>query len=806
MLGSRRAVMNTRAVARCVRHQHHLRRKVLAGCLAAVLVGVVPTLLAAPAKASKRAAVPGTTAPKHAEELKTITVTATYQKEPLGKLPESVTVFSAASIKALDIRSFNDYASKVPDLSFGYGSGTTGISAARTVAIRGISGQNLFGTAGATGFYLDGTPLPESIDPRIVDVKRIEILKGPQGTLFGQSSLGGTVRIITQKPDLTKNDLGYMTQVGATSGGGSADRDGRFVGNFVVAPNKVAIRTVLYANHDAGYLTRTYPAPDSPAIADPFLDVPRTRVGDQGAQTTYGGSIATLWRPSSAFDATLRFLMQSTHDHGFPATFAPLPAFKPVYQMDRAFNIQPRALDRWYLPSLELRYHGDHYTLVSVTSYFDRHSRDIEDSTYGTQQVMRSVYGVTSLPPQPFLWDQEHRQHQFSQELRLEFTDFHGIKGTLGAFYSRAEVSLGVPPEYAQGLVAATVDNTVVGPWPNDLLWTDYNPGTDENRALFGQVSIPLATRWKAILGARKYWLRQTYDFIGDGFNNFGVTPSNPQASRQSGVDPKIGISYQATPNTMLYASATKGFRAGQAQEFLPFCSLPSLPVNDIVHLKSDTLWSYEAGVKTWLPDSGIFVSADGYYIDWKNLQQQVALPCQAYFSINGGRAHIYGGEIELNGQATEHLHLRAGVGYENSHIGVPGPLAIVGIRPSSPVLGIPTWTATLAGIYTHRVAKGWHGYLEADASYTGSSLALLNGGNGLFATRDSYVLVDFRIGVRHGKSDLSLNVHNAGNAKPNLGDIGYVGYAQFTQDGTIIPQVATLPPRTLLLEYRYNL
>ncbi|TAM99166.1 MAG: TonB-dependent receptor, partial [Rhodanobacteraceae bacterium] len=381
-----------------------------------------------------------------------------------------------------------------------------------------------------------------------------------------------------------------------------------------------------------------------------------------------------------------------------------------------------------------------------------------------------------------------------------------GAKGTLGVFYSRAEVSLGVLPEYAQGLVAATVNNTVVGPWPNDLLWTDYNPGTEESRAIFGQVDIPLAERWTLTLGARKYWLRQTYDFIGNGFNNFGVTPSNPQASHQSGLNPKVGVSYQVTSSTMLYASASKGFRAGQAQEYLPFCSLPSLPVDDIVHLKSDTLWSYEAGVKTWIPDSGMFVSAAAYHIDWKNLQQQVALPCQAYFSINGGRARINGGEIELDGQATEHLQLRAGVGYVSSHIDVPGPLAIVGIRPGSPVLGIPTWTAVLAGIYTHRVVEGWDGYLEADASYTGSSLALLNGGNGLFATRDSYVLVDFRIGVRHGKSDISLNVHNAGNSKPNLGDIGYVGYAQFTQNGTIIPQVATLPPRTVLLEYRYNL
>lgn len=784
-----------RLAAQGSRDPGRYRMKTLVRRLAISLAGVAPAIHAQ-SVASAQAA----------KDLKAVTVTARDQQEPLDKVPESITIFLAPSLNALDIQSFNDYATKTPDLSFGYGSGTTGISAARTIAIRGVSGQSLFGSSGSTGFYLDDTPLPESIDPRIVDMQRIEVLKGPQGTLFGQSSLGGTVRIIAQKPDATRNDVGFMTRAGVTSGGGTIDRGGSVVGNLVLIPDEMAVRAVLFANHDGGYLTRTYPSPDSPAVDDPYISVPRKSVRDQGAQTTYGGSITALWRISPAFDATLRFLMQDTHYNGFPATFAPLPSFKPVYRLDRAYNIQPTALDKWYLPSLELRYHGDHYTLVSVTSYFDRHNRDVEDSTYGTQQVMQGYYGVPSLPPQPFLWDQEHRQNQFSQEVRWEFTDVLGTKGTLGAFYSKVHNTLSVPPEYAQGLVAATVGNTVVGPWPNNLLWTDRNPGMQEEKAIFGEVDVPLSERWTVTLGARQYWLRQAYDFTADGFNNAGVTTSAPQASHQSGVNPRIGIRYQATPDTMFYASASEGFRAGAAQQYLPFCVLPSLPADDIIHLKSDTLWSYEVGARTAIPGSGIFISAAAYHIDWRNIQQQVALPCGAYFSINGGRAHIDGAEVEFNGRAAEHLELRAGVGYERSRIDRPGALANVGITPGSSVLGVPTWTGSLAGIYTHRIVDGWDGYAEADVSYTGNSRTLLNGGNGLFATRDSYVLVDFRVGVRHGASDVSLNVRNAGNAKPNLGDIGYVGYAQYTQDGTIIPQVATLPSRTVLLEYRYNL
>jgi outer membrane receptor protein involved in Fe transport len=737
--------------------------------------------------------------------LRTVIVTAQEQRQPLARVPESITVFSDRTLRALDIRSFGGYATKTPNLSFVYGAGSTGVSNARTVAIRGITGQNLFGTSGATGFYIDNTPLPESIDPRIVDVKRIEVLKGPQGTLFGESSLGGTVRIITQKPNLTRDELGYTSEIGITSGGGSADGGASLIENIVLAPGRLATRIVLFGSHAAGYLTRTYPAPSSPAVSNPFLPAPRTSVADQGARTTYGGSITTRLHLGSALGVRLRVMAQDTHDKGFPATFAPLPAFKPVYTLDRAFNVQPGATDAWVLPSLEIHYRRGKLRIVSATSYFYHHNRDSEDSTYGTQQILQSYYGVTTLPVQPFLWDQENDQNQFTQELRLSFKGFLGVRGTIGAFYARSRSVLSVPPEYARSLVAATVHNTVVGPWPNDLLWTDYNPAMQRDTALFGQIYVPLARRLTLTLGARQYWLHQTSDFTANGFNNFGLTPSDPQSSRQSGINPKAALSYQLTRRAMIYASASEGFRAGAAQTYLPFCALPNLPVNDITHLKSDTLWSYEVGGKTQVPDTGLLLSAAAFHIDWRNLQQQVALPCEAIFDINGRRARINGGEIELDGHLIPSLALRAGVGYEKTDITEPGALAIVGVATGSRVLGTPAWTANLASVYTRPLTTTLDGFVEADASYTGDSRALLNGGNGTFATRSAYVLVNLRLGVRRGSTSVSINVRNATNAKPNLGDIGYIGYAQYSASGTIIPQVATLRPLTVLLQYRHD-
>jgi iron complex outermembrane receptor protein len=136
-----------------------------------------------------------------AESLDSIVVTARKRDESLAEVPASITAFTSESLAAFNIQSFPDYATKTPNLSFAYGSGPTGISAARTVAIRGVAGQNLFGTAGATGFYIDDTPVPGSVDPRVVDLDDIEVLKGPQGTLFGESSLGGNVRLITKRAE-----------------------------------------------------------------------------------------------------------------------------------------------------------------------------------------------------------------------------------------------------------------------------------------------------------------------------------------------------------------------------------------------------------------------------------------------------------------------------------------------------------------------------------------------------------------------------------------------------------------------------
>src|SRR5260221_14421697 len=203
-------------------------------------------------------------------ELETITVTAQKRSETEQTVPLSMTTFSAAALQQKEINTFFDYATKVPNLAFAPTG--DGVGTARTVSIRGISGDNV------TGFYIDDTPLPDSIDPRVLDVDHIEVLRGPQGTLYGARSMGGLVRIVTKEPNLSTSDGSVHAGLSYTDRTNQPNWTADGVFNIPIVQDQIALRLSFFTDDEAGYFKRSFCTDPAAAMALPCTPFSKSRI------------------------------------------------------------------------------------------------------------------------------------------------------------------------------------------------------------------------------------------------------------------------------------------------------------------------------------------------------------------------------------------------------------------------------------------------------------------------------------------------------------------------------------------------
>jgi outer membrane receptor protein involved in Fe transport len=731
-----------------------------------------------------------------ADELQEITVTARKRDESLMDVPESITLFSARTLADYDIRSFTDYAAKVPNLSFSYGSAASGnagigFSTSRGTAIRGVAGIN------TTAFYIDDTPVFDSMDPRIVDIDRIEVLKGPQGTLYGSGSEGGAVRIITRQPSLTDDDYRYSL-LGAHTEHGGFDEGGEAAGNLVLVPGIAAARLMGFFSHDSGFLTRTFPSPTNPAVTDSVT-------GDGGVKVD-GASIAALLRPVARLDITLRLLYQHQYTDGWPAAFAPPPSYAVTsFSLNRAADVEEASSDRWTLPSMSLRYAGPGWSLTSSTSYLDRIAFDREDGTSGTDYQYLTLAGFVPPVGTPSIWDLNTSESRFTEETRLSVEELHRISGVAGVYYTSEHFIATIPPTYTPGLAAA-------GLWPNNVAYTAESVNPSRETAVFGELYAHLLERLTLTLGARAYWLHEQAATSANGFFQGGLSIQPLTTTNEHGISPKYALDYHVDPNTLVYVSAAKGFRPGGVN--LPLAAscdpeLASLGINPASAgvYKSDTVWSYETGLKWSGFEQRLAVTTALFQIDWQGIQQGVYLPICGFSILgNSGAARNRGAELELAGRPIAGLDLRASAGYMDAKITEAG--ASSPQLPGSRVFNVPRLTTSAGAVYEHPIDATVSGFLSADWSYVGASLS----GNNTPSTprlRPSYTVTNLRLGARFGATELSVFLKNLFDTKANLGDITPVSYEAriIEPDGANVadPRVVTLEPRQIGLQYRYG-
>src|SRR5579859_6517279 len=265
--------------------------------------------------------------PQQTEGLAEITVTAQKRTESVQNVPLSITTFGGKELEQKAITDFFDYGTKVPNLAFAMTG--DGIGTSRTISIRGISGDN------TTGFYIDDTPLPDSIDPRVLDVDHIEVLRGPQGTLYGARSMGGTVRIITKTPDLTGLSADVHTGLSDTWNTDQPNYTADGVVNIPIVTGTAALRLSGFYDEEAGYFKRSYctnpnttpynlnATPTCTPLSVYSNPSEVTVVDNVGQIKTYGGAASLTVKVTDDLTITPRFMIQRAQYNGFPMADAP---------------------------------------------------------------------------------------------------------------------------------------------------------------------------------------------------------------------------------------------------------------------------------------------------------------------------------------------------------------------------------------------------------------------------------------------------------------------------------------------------
>jgi len=757
-----------------------------------------------------------------------IVVTATRQSQPLSKVPVSVTAISQQKLDVQGIRDFSDIARFTPGLTFT----PNGFGTQADVSIRGV--DSTIGT-GTVGVYVDDTPIQtRSIGvsstntyPRLFDLDRVEVLRGPQGTLFGAGSEGGTIRFITPDPSLTKWSGYGRAELGFIDGGQPSYEIGAAIGAPIVQ-DKIGIRASFSYRRDGGYIDRMNVDRGVTTNEDGSISesIAPGSVAEKNAnrQQSLVGRLAVTVAPTENLKITPSVLYQNVrlHDVG---TYWDVISDPSANQYRNGQILRQPDHDRFVLPALKVDWQGSGFEVISNTSFFVRHDSAIDDYTN------LNVGDFTDFPPGGPVLDynflpqdpdysaktyMDNRYKSFTQEVRLQSSDPSArFTWVIGGFYSnlrqrsRQRIEdpdfvkvFQAPPFGAPDFLTieditgmSLIDGT-------DILRAD-NYSRDRQLAAFGEASFRIVGGLKATAGLRVSDSHTNGTNYSTGPFIFG-TSSGKGNIHDTPVTPKFSLNWQVDRNNLIYATASKGFRQGGInQNVSPTCGedLAARGYDEApLTYKSDSLWSYELGTKNKLFGGNTLVETSAFHIKWKNIQQLVYLPsCSNQFNDNLGSVVSNGFDFQLTQRIARVLTLNVAVSYTNAHFDhevVRGSGAdAVYLAHKGDRLQSQPWTVVLGGQYDFMLFDK-KGYLRADYNYKGGD-KVTPGTNPDNATFNPTILsptatnnVNMRLGMITGPLDLSVFVNNLTNDHPRL--------TNYTEGGDPVYRQITLTPRTI--------
>jgi iron complex outermembrane recepter protein len=710
------------------------------------------------------------------DSLDEIVVTAQRRTERLQDVPAAITALSGDLLNQMHLQGAADLAAYVPSLSFDVlGPGET------TLTIRGLGTS--YGLEPAVSLYINETPLDIRTDgfagaPDIdfFDVDRIEVLRGPQGTLYGSSSMGGAVRILTAQPD--PSAVAVNAEVGASSmQGGGVGYLTKSAVNLPLTPDS-AIRIVGAFEHVPGYINQV--APGDYAIAQPDLPVTARRINDVDIKS---GRIIGLWKPTDALTIKPTFMISEVDANNNSNYFSNLPDFTTA-----AFYPSPQT-SRLEVGNLQVEYSFAFATLMSSTSVL---SRDVQTQSDFSLLLanLASDFGIPYPPSYPETdFDTSHNSG-FVQELRLTSPTDHALRWVGGAYFSHYRQH---STETSNSASFADAIGQTTGP---NLYLFDQTV-IDQQTAVFADLTYKITSRFEITVGERYYELRDSLENTQSGVLG---APSQPLVhAKASGNSPRLVLTYHPVDDTTVYATAARGYRPGGPNVGLPTgigCTLNNVysPL-----YQPDTVWNYELGTKLEFLDRKLSVDLAAYQIEWKNVQQSVDDPgCGYLFVANVGTARSKGVEAEINFKPLESLLLSASGSYDNAKFTSIDP-AFEGAgaaQSGEAVPGVPRQKFHLGGEYTAVIANRT-GYLRLDWNHLGSIPA----GFDYDAVRPAYSALDAAVGMRAGHYDVSLYGHNLTSSN---GVLEILEGATYSYGNTFATQIST-PPRTLGVDLKMH-
>ena len=706
-----------------------------------------------------------------------IIVTATKEEQRLQDVPMSISAISEAELERRGAFDLLDIAASIPNVSFSYGNGE-GRTESRTLSLRGIYGPD------TTGLYIDETPVDQSLPIKLVDVNRVEVLRGPQGTLYGARSMGGTVRIITNGPNLQNYEARVSGEVSGTQHG-SENYNVEAMLNAPLSENLLAVRLTVYRDYLSGIFDRFYGAPgdtsDSPVVVDKGTD----------ATTMSGANFSLRFTPTDRLTITPRLIYQIIDQAGASLADTHPDNFVQI----RHFNLPEPLTDRLTHSSVEVTADLGWGQFVSSTSYFKRYNKQTED--YSDFVASAGGLGLpTQYPAEATVADEESR---ITQEARIRTAFLSRFKLILGLYYQKKTIdsvfystSPGIDEFYSTQVLGLPPGSTTFG---TDNLFSAADTTKVRDRAVFGELTIDLTSRLSSILGARLFDSTNFLDRYADGIFNGG--PSHDLGNqREHGVNPKYSLEYKLSDDAMIYTTAAKGFRSGGVNTHTPknLCAADlarlGLTNANIDVFNSDQLWNYEIGAKSSWLDNRLTLNGALFYIDWTNLIQDIRFSCGFGIEGNIGAARSQGFELEATARPTPRLNVSFGAGYTDAQITASAPT--LDAQAGDRIQQVPRWNVSGSAQYSVPVAHEHMGFIRGDGQYVSKSFTTFDQMD-LLHTRDPYTIFNFQSGVTGDDWEVALFARNAFNEHANFSDTKSIA-AELPGR----PRISTNRPRTI--------